>query len=93
MCDCAYLSVNSMLIKTLQANLTFEECSKKLITIMPVFIRLIINNNKKKTISKPIMLLRNLKVLASQYAEDTLLTLEDDSVFLERCLRIFDKTW
>ena len=39
------------------------------------------------------MLLRNLKVLASQYAEDTLLTLEDDSVFLERCLQTFDQTW
>jgi hypothetical protein len=51
LCDCAYLSVNSMLIKTLQANLTVWECSKKLITIMPVFIRLTINNNKKKQLA------------------------------------------
>ena len=29
--------------------------------------------------------------LASQYADDTLLTLEDDPVSLERCLQIFDK--
>jgi hypothetical protein len=29
--------------------------------------------------------------LASQYADDTSLTLEDDSVSLERCLQIFDK--
>ena len=28
--------------------------------------------------------------LASQYADDTSLTLEDDSVSLERCLQIFD---
>jgi hypothetical protein len=29
--------------------------------------------------------------LASQYADDTSLTLEDDPVSLERCLQIFDK--
>jgi hypothetical protein len=29
--------------------------------------------------------------LASQYADDTSLTLEDDAVSLERCLQIFDK--
>ena len=31
------------------------------------------------------------KYLASQYADDTSLTLEDNPVSLERCLQIFDK--